>query len=315
MTEFLELLWSGRRALAAFAVVGCVLTLAGSFLIRPTYRASTTIVSASALDDGGGAGALAALQGAAGSLGLNLGGGVEGVADLFPRILRSRAVLENVLDRAFVLRDGGTDTLLRWLDPAGSGEAARRNDAVRKLRSRVKTGHDPRTGAVTVSVTLTDPVLAAAVANAAVEELDAFVRSVRNAHSGSQARFIGERLDEVSAQLGTSENALMEFRSRNRSISGSPQLMLEEGRLMREVEVNQRLFLELKAQRELAGIERARDVPLVIVLDEAAAPDVKYAPRRARLLASGLAVSLLVGALFVLAADSRRRRETVEDRP
>ena len=94
----------------------------------------------------------------------------------------------------------------------------------------------------------------------------------------------------------------------NRIISGSPQLMLEEGRLIREVEVNQRLFLELKAQRELAGIERYRDVPLVIVLDEAATPVTRFAPRRARLLVSGFVVFFLCGSLWILAGESRRSR-------
>jgi len=304
--DVLEQLWRRRRTLAVIVVVGCVLTLAATFLIRPTYRAAATIVPASSLDGGGGA--LAALQGAAGGMGLNLGGGGDDLSDLFPRILRSRTVLERVLRREFRLRDGGADTLMAWIDPSGSTPESRLDSALRKLRSKVNPGVDSRTGAVTVAVTLTDPVLAAAVANAVVEELDIFIRSVRNAHSGSQAVFIGERLEEISLQLKESEEALLDFRRRNRIISGSPQLMLEEGRLIREVEVNQRLFLELKAQRELAGIERYRDVPLVIVLDEATPPVIKFAPRRARLLVSGFVVFFLCGSLWILAGKPRRSR-------
>ena len=305
--DVLEQLWRRRRTLAVIVVVGCVLTLAATFLIRPTYRAAATIVPASSLDGRGG-GALAALQGAAGGMGLNLGGGGDDLSDLFPRILRSRTVLERVLRREFRLRDGGADTLMAWIDPSGSTPESRLDSALRKLRSKVNPGVDSRTGAVTVAVTLTDPVLAAAVSNAVVEELDIFIRSVRNAHSGSQAVFIGERLEEISLQLKESEEALLDFRRRNRIISGSPQLMLEEGRLIREVEVNQRLFLELKAQRELAGIERYRDVPLVIVLDEAATPVTRFAPRRARLLVSGFVVFFLCGSLWILAGESRRSR-------
>jgi len=303
-------LWRGRLLLAAIVCVGCVLALAATFLVRPTWRATTAIVPAAALEDGGGGGALAALQGAAGSLGLNLGGGGEGVGDLLPRILRSRTVLGRVLDRTYVMSDGNTDTLGVWIDPAGSSAAARRDAALRKLRGAVRAGVDARTGVISISATLTDPVLAAAVANACVEELDAFTRSARNAHSGRRESFVAGRLEEVGDQLEAAEEKLRDFRMRNRSIAGSPQLMLEEGRLIREVEVAQRIFLELKAQFEMARIDQARDVPLVIILDEATPPVRKHGPRRGRLLVSAFILCGLAASLLVLIRAERRRRNT-----
>ncbi len=304
---YATVVWRHRRLLAALVVVGCVLTLLATFLVRTTYRASSSFVAASALAGKSDVAGLGALEGVAGRFGVRLGGG-DDLGELFPRILRSRTLLDEVLARPLPLRDGGVDSLIAWLDPSGSTPAARRDGALRKLQGRMSAGVDARTGVVTVAVTLTDPVLAAAVANACVAELDAFAGSARRAHSSRQGDFISGRLDEVSTELAAAETTLKEFRERNRRIADSPQLLLQEGRLAREVEVAQRVFMELKAQHEIVKIEEARDVPLVIVLDEAVPPVRKHAPRRLRLLVSAAVVFLLIGLVAVVVKDAREPR-------
>lgn len=303
----LNVLWQHRRMLATIVMVGCLLTLIATFLVKKTYRASSSFVAASALTDDGQAAVPGALMGVAGRLGLRLGAG-EDLGELFPQLLRSRTLLEKVLARPLPLSGGGVDSLARWLDPSGRTPSARSESALRKLRGKLLAGVDGRTGLVTVSVTLADPVLAAAAANACVEELDAFAVAARREHSSRQSDFIRTRLQEVGAELAAAESALQDFRERNRRVVDSPQLLLQQERLARVVEVAQRVFLELTAQREIARIEQARDVPLLIVLDKAVPPVRKHAPQRLRLLCSAAVLSLLVGFAVVVAKHAREPR-------
>ncbi len=302
---YLTVLWRQRRFLAVMVAAGCLATLLATFLVAPTYRAASSFVAAGALTSQGGQPGLGALESVAGQFGLRLGGR-EGLSDLFPRILRSRTLLARVLERPLPVRDGGIDSLIAWLDPPGRSAAARRQHALGSLQDKLTADIDSRTGVVTLAVTLTDPVLAAAAANACVEELDDFLGEARRRHSSRQQAFISGRLAAVSAELAAAEEALQEFLQRNRRLADSPELALQQERLARDVEVDRKVFLELKVQQEAARIDEARDVPLIIVLDQAVPPQQKHAPRRLRLLVSSAVVFFLLGLVAVAVRDARQ---------
>jgi len=76
--------------------------------------------------------------------------------------------------------------------------------------------------------------------------------------------------------------ALKEFRERNRRIMDSPQLMLEQERLARDVQINSTVFIELKKQLEVAKIEEIKNIPIINVLDEARPAVARSSPRRTR---------------------------------
>jgi len=65
---------------------------------------------------------------------------------------------------------------------------------------------------------------------------------------------------EVKADLEKSENTLKEFREKSRRVSDSPQLLLEQGRLTRNVEILQTVFVELNKQLDLAKIDEIQGV-------------------------------------------------------
>jgi hypothetical protein len=50
-------------------------------------------------------------------------------------------------------------------------------------------------------------------------------------------------------------------------VSGSPQLMLEQERRIREGQMNTTLHTELKKQYKLAKIEEIRNIPIINVMD------------------------------------------------
>lgn len=107
--------------------------------------------------------------------------------------------------------------------------------------------------------------------------------------------------------LEKSGNILKEFRDKNRQVIGSLQLLLEQERLIREVQtcpdqigVNSTLYIELKKQHELAKSEEIKNVPIINVLDEARPAAKKELPRRSTIVLTTLFLSLFGIVVFVL---------------
>lgn len=309
ITLFDLLLILHRRRRLIFAAVGAGILLGGllAFLSPVVYRARTLIIPSAALAPATEIGRLSDFRAAASQFGLNLGSGDYNPSVLFPQFLGARDVLTRVLERSYDGRGGRTVNLVSELGLEGRTPDATLERTALFFRAALTSTYDLKTGVTTISLTLRDPALAANVLNAFVEEMDTFAQSLRSGRAGQKVRFVSQRLEEIQGQLTRSEAQLTDFRLRNRQIAGAPQLMLEESRLLREVRLNEELFLTLKTQLEIARIEEFRSLPDVIVVERAYAPLHKSGPRRARLLALFTFAAGFLGLMAAFALEFAQR--------
>jgi uncharacterized protein involved in exopolysaccharide biosynthesis len=107
------------------------------------------------------------------------------------------------------------------------------------------------------------------------------------------------RVRDVRAELRTAEEDLKAFREKNRRLLDSPQLLMEQERYVREVQVKSTILVELIKQFELAKIEEIRNIAMVNVLDMARPPVHRERPRRLMNTLLAFFGTLLAGALFV----------------
>jgi uncharacterized protein involved in exopolysaccharide biosynthesis len=216
-------------------------------------------------------------------------------------MLTSDRILAPVIYQRLPTRSGELQSLVQFwdLDKADSAWAYER--ALRRLRDKTLTvGADRRTLVVSIGVTLRDPSFAANVANAMIAQMDSFVGQFQRALAADRVRWIDTRLTQVVADLERSEGTLKDFRVRNRLIASSPQLQLEEQQLMREVETNSAIYVELKRQLEIAKIDEVKNIPVIQVLDYARPPTRKsYPPRTAIVLGTMILAWLAVGAVVI----------------
>src|SRR5207302_1596740 len=126
---------------------------------------------------------------------------------------------------------------------------------VKKLTSLVSVTVDAQTNIVSLSVDAHYPALAAAVANTFVANLNAFNAQYRQSQAREQRKFVEQRLTDGEQALRAAEEGLRTFYERNRSWQQSPQLTFEEGRLRRQVEVRQELYLTLQREYEAARMQ------------------------------------------------------------
>ncbi|MBI4530203.1 MAG: hypothetical protein HY709_01670 [Candidatus Latescibacteria bacterium] len=309
LLDYLAVLVNHLRLIVSVVAVTVITAVIGVFVQTSIYTASTTVLPT----QGGGGGSLGSLAGLTGLSGLGgLAGGVEGSSQLFPDILKSRSLLARVVQRSFATTTRPDSAMLiEIFGVRRKDEVGRLEVAVRILRERLRVMTDPRTGIVTVSVDAVEPQLAADLANAVIEELKAYNQNVRISRAKENRIFIEKRLAETDSALKAAEETMKIFRERNRMIDFSPELQLIQGRLTREVAIQQGLFTTLKQQFELARIEEIKETPVVNVLDTAIPPFIRTRPKRTQTVLLAGVVSLFLGVFlaFVLQYTEHMKRD------
>lgn len=292
-----------RWLLGAFAL--SIIAAIGFWMLAPaTYRADATFVPSSKILGDDDLGQLGALRSAASSLGVAMPGAKADPSLLFEDFLKSRTMIDRALSARFKDSRGAESALLEALRVrGGSVDEQRARGQLQVRRRMLRTSVDPRTGMVRVSIAARDPLLAANLANFMVAQLDSLSRGAKVGYAGRQVSFVSARLLEVGNSLRESEESLKRFRAGNRILAASPDLMLEQARLEREIRLNEQLYVTLKTQLEVARIEEVKSLPMVVMIDQANAPAFRESPRLGKTLVRFSAIGLGLAAMLVLIMD------------
>lgn len=145
-----------------------------------------------------------------------------------------------------------------------------------------------------------EPRLSADIVDKVSEEVVKFIRTKRTTNASEHRKCIDARLVEVKRDLEKSEKTLKDFREKKRQVSGSPELLLEQERLVREVQINSTLYVELKKQYELVKIEEIKNIPIINVMDEARPAARKERPKRSTIVLAALFLSFFGGVGYVV---------------
>jgi uncharacterized protein involved in exopolysaccharide biosynthesis len=113
--------------------------------------------------------------------------------------------------------------------------------------------------------------------------------------------FIENRVTEAQQELAAAEGRLRVFYDQNRQWRTSANLMIEEGRLSRQVDVASDLYLTLRREFEMARIAEVNDGPQITIVDSAISPRKKQWPRYGVTLIVASLIGVLAG-LFAAAA-------------
>ena len=275
--EFFLPVWAERKRVLIISFVVGLLTLGVNFLLPKYYKANAIMLPET---DKNKLSSMGSLAGLASLAGVNVSGG--DISRLYPVILTSESVLTGVIDRRY-LTDRFKDSvnLIQYLELAEGSPAKNLDEALKRLKDLMAVNLDVKTNVVSASVEMREPRLAADVLNAALTEMDLFLREKRTTGATEQRKWIESRLVQVNVELRGAEESLKDFREKNRRVMDSPQLMLEQERLAREVQVKGTIDLELRKQAEIAKIDEIKQITTINVLDEGREPVKKERPKRA----------------------------------
>ena len=78
-------------------------------------------------------------------------------------------------------------------------------------------------------------------------------------------------------------------------------MLLEQERLIREVQINATLYTELKKQYEIVKIEEIKNIPIINVMDAARPATWKDRPKRTMIVVTSFFIAALAGCCYVFA--------------
>jgi uncharacterized protein involved in exopolysaccharide biosynthesis len=303
-------LWNLRRRLLIFNGVVLVLTILYLlFLAKPYYQSTITILP----EYGSKNTALGQLSGLAAIAGVKVG--EVAPTEIYQNLISSESVLNSVIYSKYnTKRYKDPVNLIQYYeikaDKSLSKDLQKRKmfiEAIEGLKGFINTNVDRMTKILDMSVTMPESELSADVANNIGSSLDNYVRTKRKSYASEQRYYLEKRVMQIKDSLTSVENKLKDFREQNRMLSQSPMLLLEQGRLMRQVEILQTVYIEITKQLELAKIDEIKDTPIVNLKEAAQDPIKKAGPKRLTILIIVLFFSSILSSMYIIFNDDIKR--------
>ncbi len=280
LVEYARRLAQQWRFMAAIVAATTVLATITAFTATPVYRAEVLLAPVSSSKGEGIASLFGQLGDLASLVETYVGSGkdrtAESIATLKSRALAIGFINERNL-KPVLFPDRWDPVDQRWRGPRGAPTDLEAYDVFDNDVRRVIT--DRRSGLVTLAVEWSDPVLAAAWANALAQQVNAR----RRAEAIEEARTSIAYLQQQLAKNGT-------------------------------VEIKQALYRLIEAQTKTIAVASTREEYAFRVVDPAVTPEKRVRPRRLLLVAAGFCIGVLLAVSLAACRHAIRRRGTESGR-
>ena len=178
-------------------------------------------------------------------------------------------------------------------------EVDRINKAIKKIDKLIDVD-EKNSGLVEVSVLMQEPQMAADIANYISNYVVSFVSNQQKSFATKNKLFIENRLLLSKEELLLSENILTDFRNKNPQSLDTPDLQLKRLQLLRDVEVNQEVFITLRNQYEIAKLEESKERLFINILDPAYISIDKAHPKIIIIIIISLLIGFIISILSLL---------------
>lgn len=222
-------------------------------------------------------------------------------SELFPSILRSQTIEQAVLNRQYHIEDHGKSQSICLKEYWDQDNPDKLLD---KLAGVTDIAADKKTGVITLAVETEYPVLSQQIAQAYLSELESFNLYRRKSQAKENAAYLKTQVELTKIDMDKAESDLAAYLNSNRNYteSSDPELQREMGQLQRDVEIQNKKYLYLTQQYEMAKLDVQKDVPIVSTLDQPSLPTDKSSPHRLSILV----MIMLAGAALLLGGVAAR---------
>jgi uncharacterized protein involved in exopolysaccharide biosynthesis len=277
LSETISAIWRRKWLIAAVSIGFALAAGVAALIVPKSYVASSVVTPASATESpgaGGGLGALASSFGGLASLaGVALPGDskkFEALAVLQSEALTEKYIRDNNLLPTLYPKKWDRD-LKTWkpMDPKKIPTVWLANDYFKKEIRAVS--NDTKTGLATVTITWTDPKLAAKWANDLIKLTNEYQRAKAIKESEANLTYLNDQASKTS-----------------------------------EVAVRQGLYNMIQDQIGKEMLAKGSEEFALRVIDPAVAPEKPFSPKPVAWVLFGLLVGLMLSVLFALYGPSRR---------
>jgi len=281
------------RLLVGFPFATAVITVVLTFFVQSRFEAVSVFAPAQSSVQT----LPASLQSVAAQFGFALPSSGYSVY-YYAQVVQSRGVLE-IVARDTLHVAGQAYPVMDLIEATGRTPERRLEAAVRTLEDRVEVRTDDQANLITIRTQAPSPSLAEALGQAVLGALDSVINTSQRTGGSYERRFAEAQADSARSALRTAEDQLRAFYEANRSIASSPTLQVEEGRLRRQIQVFQDVYLALVNQAESAKLQEARNTPAISLVQPPLASAKKVWPRRSVWALFGFITAFLVATAWV----------------
>ena len=194
------------------------------------------------------------------------------------------------------------------LEPT-SGKIIRLNkedtELIENFKDRITTNVDDKTGIISITVGMPDPVAAAELTRRCVELLQVQVINFKINKAKENLQYIKERHKEARNKFETAQEKLASFDDRNINVI-TARAQSERLRLQNEFNLTFEILKSLSTQLEQAEMKVKEDTPVFSIVEPVKIPVDKSKPKRRVLMIVAIVIGLFTGILIILVRNYRQ---------
>lgn len=301
LIDLILIFWRGKYVLITCVFLAAIAGVIYALTAKEIFSTSSNFIIKTGNNKGGNISQLAALTGV--SFGSNSD---ANPADYLDKVIIDKEFISKLLERKWFFKgdslflediyeiDPSDTTIPNWKYVFFMTKVEEiRKSKIIYLRTDIKTG------VLTLFSEAPDPQLAYDLNVFTLDYISDYIRNSIKTQAKEKRLFIEDRIKESKQELEKAEDALARFRGRN-LMTSSPQILLEEARLLRQVTMNQEIFIQFQKQYELAKIEELDDQTLIQVVKGAEVPVLRSKPKRTMIVIVSTFSGLFIGIFFLL---------------
>lgn len=326
LMEYVRKLWAARKILLKAAGIGAVVGVIIALSIPKQYTVEVTLSPESGKSGGGSLSGMAAMLGIGG---MSLGNEADALnVSLFPDIVASTPFILELFDAQVRTLEGDVDTtFVAYLDEQKSPwwgtvlglpgaaigglkslfsdkEEEQSNGVnpfhltkeqakkVEGLRKAITADVDKKTGITTVTVTLQDPMVTAAITDTVVVKLQEYITAYRVSKSQQDCNYLEQLYLERRQDYYEAQQNYANYMDANKGVILQSALT-ERERLQNEMSLAYQVYSQVATQLQVARAKVQEAKPVFAVVEPASVP----------LLPSGTSKKMiLIGFIFLAVA-------------
>lgn len=304
---YINKIWKARKFIIRFTAIFIVLGLVYALTMKRTYNCTVTL--APELGSNKGTGGLSGLASMLGMGGLaTAGGGADAIGvTYYPNVVSSTPFLTSLMEIPVADPEAEIDTTLVGyitgkpgfsimkfiglandsIDPRenviNNFQLTKKQDAIVQYLSKAITADvDKKTGEITISVTMGNPIVAATVADTVCSRLQTFITDYRTKKAREDLAYYQKLADEAYAKYKQTTNAYAYYQDHNHGLILNA-VISEGSRLQNEASIATQVYTQMKQQAEMARAKVQEEKPIFATIQPATVP-LKATNSRAKVL-------------------------------
>ena len=313
--NFLKLLLKKKKFIFYTTFIFSFVAVIYSLLITPLFTSYISIYPEKSQNSNS---SLSQFKGIASTFGINLGG-EKSNSFYIPDLINSRMFKKEILLKKWKsnkfkndinlikyweIDKESTFSLGKLLGNLFGGNKLENIDTkylevgIKNLNDRISISEE-ESGLIIISILMEEPQLSADISNYVAEYLKNFIGNKILIESSERRKFIEQRLESSKNDLSISEEKLTSFIEEHPLALDTPSLQLERGRLIRNIEVNQQVYIILRQQYEVAKIDELSESPIINILDKGEPAIEKTSPQRVFIVISFFFIGLFFCIIYI----------------